>query len=128
LETVTARLGAVSESVTGLVQVVAAGGLGSEGHDELSGLLGQLRCLQARLEYVSLAVVREVDTRGSFVADGALSAGAWARMHTRMCHEGGWTLIRQPDGRYQFRHRDGKTIGPEPYPPGHNRPPPHNRQ
>ena len=55
-----------------------------EGHDELSGLLGQVRGLQARLDYVALTAVREVDTRGSFVADGALSAGAWARMHTRM--------------------------------------------
>jgi hypothetical protein len=48
--------------------------------------------------------------------------------HHTMCHEGGWALIRQPDGRYLFRHRDGKTIGPQPYPPGHNRPPPHRRE
>jgi hypothetical protein len=81
---ISARLGAVTESVTGLVQTVQAGGLGSAGHDELSGLLAQLRGLQARLDYVNLAVVREVDVRGSFVADGALTAAAWARMHTRM--------------------------------------------
>ena len=81
---ITSRLGAITESVTGLVQAVQTGALGSEGHDELSGLLGQLRSLQARLDYLNLAVVREVDTRGSFVSDGALSAGAWARMHTRM--------------------------------------------
>jgi Domain of unknown function (DUF222) len=47
--------------------------------------------------------------------------------HHTMCHEGGWALTRQADGRYLFRHRDGKTIGPEPHPPGHNRPPPHPR-
>jgi hypothetical protein len=58
------------------------------------------------------------------IGNGALPCAA----HHTLCHEGGWTLLRLPDGRYLFRHRDGKTIGPEPYPPGHNRPPPHNRQ
>jgi hypothetical protein len=58
------------------------------------------------------------------IGNGALPCAA----HHTMCHEGGWALLRLPDGRYLFRHRDGKTIGPEPYPPGHNRPPPHNRQ
>jgi hypothetical protein len=58
------------------------------------------------------------------IENGALPCAA----HHTLCHEGGWALHRLPDGRYQFRHRDGKTIGPEPYPPGHNRPPPHNRQ
>ena len=28
------------------------------------------------------------------------------------------------DGRYQISHPDGRTIGPEPHPPGHSRPPP----
>jgi hypothetical protein len=57
------------------------------------------------------------------IGNGALPCAG----HHTLCHEGGWALIRLPDGRYQFRHRDGKTIGPEPYPSGHNRPPPHNR-
>jgi hypothetical protein len=57
------------------------------------------------------------------ISNGALPCAG----HHPMCHEGGWSLIRLPDGRYLFRHRDGKTIGPEPYPPGHNRPPPHNK-
>lgn len=51
--------------------------------------------------------------------------------HTSL-HEGGWTAHRLPDGRYLARHRDGRTLGPEPHPPGHNRPPPqptpHRRQ
>jgi Domain of unknown function (DUF222) len=83
-ESVGARLGAVTESVGDLVHAVQAGGLRGEGHDELSGLLSAVRSLGARLDFVSLSTVREVDSRGSFVADGALSAGAWARMHTRM--------------------------------------------
>jgi hypothetical protein len=56
--------------------------------------------------------------------NGALPCAA----HHTLLHEGGWTLTRQPDGGYIIRHRTGKTIGPEPHPPGHNRPPPHPRQ
>ena len=58
------------------------------------------------------------------VANGALPCTA----HHTALHEGGWTATREPDGRYTMRHRDGRTIGPEPHPPGHNRPPPHRRE
>ena len=45
--------------------------------------------------------------------------------HHLQLHEGHWTLQRLPDGRYLLRHpRTGKTLGPEPPRPGHNRPPP----
>jgi hypothetical protein len=54
------------------------------------------------------------------VANGALPCAA----HHTLLHEGGWSLHREPDGRYQMRHRNGKTIGPEPHPPGHHRPAP----
>jgi hypothetical protein len=57
------------------------------------------------------------------ISNGALLCAA----HHTLCHEGGWTLDRLLDGRYLFRHRDGTTIGPEPHPPGHHRPPPHRR-
>ena len=86
----TGRLTAAGHAVAALVEAVQAGELSGHGgqgglsQDELSGLLAQVRTLQARLEFVGLAVVREVDARGSFVADGALGAAAWARMHTRM--------------------------------------------
>jgi hypothetical protein len=53
------------------------------------------------------------------VANGALPCPG----HHTMCHEGGWTLHRHPDGRYSATHRDGRTLGPEPHPPGHNRQP-----
>lgn len=62
------------------------------------------------------------------VENGALPCAA----HHTALHEGGWTAHREPDGRYLVRHRDGRTLGPEPHPPGHSRPPPqptpHRRQ
>lgn len=58
------------------------------------------------------------------VANGALPCAA----HHTALHEGGWTPSRLPDGRYVVRHRDGRSLGPEPHRPGHNRPPPHRRQ
>ena len=55
------------------------------------------------------------------VANGALPCQG----HHLLLHEGHWQLHRLPDGRYQLHHpATGKTIGPEPHPPGHNRPPP----
>ena len=56
----------------------------SLGHDELSASLAAVRSLQARLEYVALSLVAEVDRRGSHLHDGALSAAAWVRMHSRV--------------------------------------------
>jgi hypothetical protein len=59
------------------------------------------------------------------VDNGALPCAA----HHGLLHEGHWTLRRLPDGRYQVIRPDGRTIGPEPHPPGHNRPPPfHHRE
>ncbi len=55
------------------------------------------------------------------VANGALPCQG----HHLLLHEGHWQLHRLPDGRYQLHHpATGKTIGPEPHPPGHNRPRP----
>jgi hypothetical protein len=55
------------------------------------------------------------------VANGALPCEA----HHLQLHEGHWTLERLPDGRYLMRHpQTGRTLGPEPPRPGHNRPPP----
>jgi hypothetical protein len=60
-------------------------------------------------------------TGGPTVIDnGALPCAA----HHTMLHEGHWTLHRGDDGRYLITHPDGRTIGPQPHPPGHNRPPP----
>ena len=54
------------------------------------------------------------------IDNGALPCAA----HHTMLHEGHWTLHRDHDGRYLMTHPDGRTIGPEPHPPGHSRPPP----
>jgi hypothetical protein len=54
------------------------------------------------------------------IDNGALPCAA----HHTMLHEGHWTLHRRDDGRYLITHPDGRTIGPEPHPPGHSRPPP----
>jgi hypothetical protein len=54
------------------------------------------------------------------IDNGALPCAA----HHTMLHEGHWTLHRGDDGRYQMTHPHGRTIGPEPHPPGHSRPPP----
>src|SRR6185295_5876682 len=78
------RVTATTAAIDSLVGAVRDGALGSEGHDELSALLREARAAQARLDFVVLAAVREVDVRGSFVSEGALTAGAWARMHTRL--------------------------------------------
>ena len=47
--------------------------------------------------------------------------------HHMLIHEGHWQLHRLPDGRYLMRHPDGRTLGPEPHPPGHNRPTPESQ-
>ena len=60
------------------------GALGELGHDELTAQLQAARALAARLEWFSLRVVREVDTRGSHVLDAALSPAAWLRHRARM--------------------------------------------
>ena len=83
-EGVAAGRAAADAAVTTLVEAVRGGELRFQSHQELSELLRSVRGLQARLEYVGLAAVREVDARRSFLEDGALSAGAWARMQTRM--------------------------------------------
>ena len=44
-------------------------------HDELGELVAAGRRVQARIDAALLAAVGEVDARGSFVHDGALSAG-----------------------------------------------------
>ncbi|MDQ1624806.1 MAG: hypothetical protein QOJ49_304 [Actinomycetota bacterium] len=55
------------------------------------------------------------------IANGALPCEG----HHLQLHEGHWVLQRLPDGRYLMRHpHTGKTLGPEPPRPGHNRPPP----
>ncbi len=81
---VVAALDAAREAVDALVAAVDDGALGELGHDELTAQLQAARALAARLEWFSLRVVREVDTRGSHVLDAALSPQAWLRFRARM--------------------------------------------
>jgi hypothetical protein len=68
------------ESDTQVLSAALAGGSVRDlSHDELGELVAAGRRAQARIDAALLAAVGEVDARGSFVHDGALSAGAWLR-------------------------------------------------
>ncbi len=77
-------LDTVHQAVDGLVETVAAGGVRDLSHDELTGLTAAVRREQARLDSVLMEAVGEVDARGSYALDGALTAGAWLRMTARL--------------------------------------------
>ena len=77
-------LDTVHQAVDALVETVAAGGVRDLSHDELTELTATVRREQARLDAVLMEAVGEVDARGSYTLDGALTAGAWLRMTTRL--------------------------------------------
>ena len=81
---VVVAIDAARQAVDDLVDAVGEGELRELGHDELTAQLQAARALAARLEWVGLQVVREVDTRGSHVLDAALSPAAWLRFRARM--------------------------------------------
>lgn len=72
----------VSDAVDSLVRSVAGGIVGDLTHEQLSDMVAGVRREQARLESVLLEAVGEVDARGTYVHEAALTAGAWLRMHT----------------------------------------------
>src|SRR5829696_9326777 len=67
-----------AESVT-LAAALAEGAVRDLSHEELGELAATGRAVQARIDAVILAAVGEVDARGSFATDGALTAAAWLR-------------------------------------------------
>ncbi len=77
-------LDTVHQAVDGLVETVAGGGVRDLTHEELTELTATVRREQARLDAVLMEAVGEVDARGSYTLDGALTAGAWLRMTTRL--------------------------------------------
>ena len=85
---------AAREAVDGLVEAVQDGDLRNLDHDELTRRLQAARAVAARLEWFSLQVVREVDTRGSHVLDAALSPAAWLRHRARMSPGEAKTTVR----------------------------------
>ena len=77
-------LDTVHQAVDGLVESVAGGGVRDLSHDELTELTAAVCREQARLDAVLMEAVGEVDARGSYTLDGALTAGAWLRMTARL--------------------------------------------
>jgi hypothetical protein len=69
-------LDTLHQAVDGLLETVADGGVRDLSHEELTELTAAVRREQARLG--------EVDARGGYVHDGALTAGAWLRMTARL--------------------------------------------
>ena len=89
-----AALAAAEEAIDRLVDAVRAGDLRLGEHDSLTAQLQSARALAARLEWFSLHVVREVDSRGSYVLDAALSPAAWLRHRARMSPGEAKTTVR----------------------------------
>ena len=79
-----AALDTMVAGVAGLVDSLAGGAVGDLTHDQLAALVAAVRRAGARLESVTLSAVGEVDARGTFTLDGALTAGAWLRQTTRV--------------------------------------------
>src|SRR5215218_3918388 len=86
--TTTVTLGVAMKQVESDARVLSAALAGGSVRDLSHGELGELvaagRRAQACIDAVVLAVVGEVDARGSFVHEGALTAGAWLRATTRV--------------------------------------------
>ena len=79
-----AALDTMVAGVAGLVDALAGGAVADLTHDQLAEMVVAVRRAAARLESVTVSAVGEVDARGTFTLDGALTAGAWLRQTTRV--------------------------------------------
>jgi hypothetical protein len=84
----------VASATDMVVGDVRGGALAGAPLELLAATLGELRRLQAQLEWLSLQVVREVDLSGSHVADGALTPRSWLRQRARMSSSEATTAVR----------------------------------
>ena len=84
----------VASAADRVVGDVRGGALAGAPLELLAATLGELRRLQAQLEWLSLQVVREVDVSGSHVADGALTPRAWLRQRARMSSSEATSAVR----------------------------------
>ena len=84
----------VASAADRVVDDVRGGALAGAPLELLAATLGELRRLQAQLEWLSLQVVREVDVSGSHVADGALTPRSWLRQRARMSSSEATTAVR----------------------------------
>jgi hypothetical protein len=71
-----------------------AGGVRDLCHADLVDLVESARRAQARLESAVLVATGEVDAAGSHVHEGALTAAAWLRMHTRATPAEAGAMVR----------------------------------
>jgi hypothetical protein len=58
-------------------------GMAALTHEDLAELVSTLRRVQARADALLLAAVGEVDARGTYSLDGAITAGSWLRAVAR---------------------------------------------
>lgn len=77
-----AAAAAVTDAVAALVDSLTGAAVRDLGHDQLRELVRTARAATSRLGWVTLEAAGEVDARGSHTSEGALTAGAWLRMHT----------------------------------------------
>lgn len=88
----------VLSATTAAVGVVRDGAVAGQHIEALTADLETVRRAQAQLEWVALRLVREVDTGGSHVADGALTTQSWLRQTVRMSPSEASTAVRTARG------------------------------
>lgn len=91
-------LDALTDETAALVELVRGGALAGGQCGSLGETLTRLRALQAQLDWVSLAVVREVDLSGAHTVEGALTTAAWLRQRARMSPSEASTTVRTARG------------------------------
>ena len=79
-----AAMAAVTDAASALVDSLTGGTVADLTHDQLGGLVGATRAVQARLDAVLVEAVGEVGARGTFTLDGAVTLGSWLRQRARL--------------------------------------------
>lgn len=88
----------VLSATTAAVGAVRDGAVAGQHIEELKADLEAVRRAQAQLDWVALQLVREVDTGGGHVADGALTTQSWLRQTVRMSPSEASTAVRTARG------------------------------
>lgn len=88
----------VLSTTTAAVGAIRDGAVAGQHIEELKADLEAVRRAQAQLDWVALQLVREVDTGGGHVADGALTTHSWLRQTVRMSPSEASTAVRTARG------------------------------